>query len=176
MSKEAFVQAACDLVTAVDEAFKKHAPLPAFILLYSAIDILASLTRPISQDDTSGPVFKSWVKKYMIANGSFTWNEEDIWGARCGLLHTYTVQSRSSRGGISRELHYISNRKFARFAQKEIDPMAQLKVMVCLPDLIMAFNDGVGRFTMDVKNDSALQATVFHHAASLILHEKKSIT
>ena len=175
MSQEAFVKATCDLITAVDEAFKKPAPLPAFILLYRSIDILASLTRPIAAEDTSGQVFKSWVKKYMIAAGSFTWNEEDIWGARCGLLHTYTVQSRSSRGGTARELHYIGDRRFAEFVQQQIDPQAHDRVIVCLPDLIMAFVDGVGRFKMDVKNDSTLQAVVFHHAAKLIIHERKRI-
>jgi hypothetical protein len=175
MSQEAFVKAGCDLITAVDEAFKKPAPLPAFILLYSSIDILASLTRPITPEDTSGPIFKSWVKKYMIGSGSLAWNEEDIWGARCGLLHTYTIQSRSSRGGTARELHYISDREFAKFVQQQVDPKVQDKVIVCLPDLIMAFIEGVERFTMHVKNDSALQATVFHHAAKLIIHEKKNI-
>ena len=68
-----------------------------------------------------------------------------------------------------------SDREFTKFVQQQVDPRAQDKVIVCLPDLIMAFIKGVERFTMHVKNDSALQATVFHHAAKLIIHERKNI-
>lgn len=175
MSEEAFVKAGNDLVTAVDEAFKKNALLPAFIMLYSSIDIFASLTRPIAQQDTSGQVFKDWVKKYMIAGTSVSWNEEDIWGARCGLLHTYTVQSRSSRSGNARELHYISDREFAKYVQDQLDPNLQDKVFVCLGDLLKAFFEGFERFVTDVKNDAALQAIVFQHSEKLIVHYQEKI-
>jgi len=176
MSKEAFIKTTTDLMTAVDEAFKKEAPLPAFILLYSSVDILASLTRPITSDDTTGAIFKDWVTKYMIGSSSFVWTADDIWGARCGLLHTYTVQSRSSREGNAREMHYISDREFTEHVQKKLDPNAEDKVFVCLPDLIVAFIDGVEAFARDVVADLDLQKRVLHHAEKLIIHERKDIT
>jgi hypothetical protein len=174
MSEAAFVKATADLVLSVDEAFKKtDRPLPAFILLYSAIDILSSLTRPSTTENTSGLIFKTWVKKYMIAGASVTWTEADVWGARCGILHTFTVQSDLSRGGSIRELHYISDRAFAAFVQVSSDLSAATKVVVCLPDFISAFIEGVTRFAKDVQTDAALQATVFGHATKLIIDEEK---
>lgn len=176
MSESAFIKATSDLMFAVDEAFKKPAKLPAFILFYSSIDIFASLTRPITQEDTSGPIFKAWVQKYMIADTTPRWNADDIWGARCGLLHTFTIQSRSSRQGTARELQYIGDRGFCDHVQQELDPQAQKQVFVCLPDLIVSFLDGIMRFTKEVKEDTQLQAVVFHHADRLIIHETKKIS
>jgi hypothetical protein len=175
MSEATFVKATSDLLHAVDDAFKREAPLPAFILLYSSIDILSSLTRPIGSDDTSGLVFKNWVGKYMLSGSPLTCNEEDIWGARCGLLHTYTIQSRLSRQRVARELHYISDKGFANFLQQQVDPNAKDKVFVCLPDLISAFVDAIMRFTKDVKDDESLRAIVFAHSDKLIIHERRKI-
>lgn len=176
MSEAIFLKAAADLVAAVNEAFKRPAPLPAFILLYSSIDILSSLTRPVGSDDTSGTIFKDWVKRYLLPGSFLSCSEEDIWGARCGLLHTYTVQSRLSRQGRVRELHYIKDRKFTKFAQLQIDPKMQARVFVYLPDLIFAFSNAVELFKVEVKANAALQAIVFTHAAKLIIHERREVT
>jgi hypothetical protein len=175
MSENAFAKATTDLLFAIDEAFKRQAPLPAFILFYSSIDIFSSLTRPVGSDDTSGIIFQDWVKKYMLPGSSLTCNEEDIWGARCGLLHTYTVQARLSRQGKVRELHYIGDRGLAEFAQQKIDPNFQDKVFVYLPDLISAFLTAIERFAQDVQSNSSLRATVFAHSAKLIIHDRKEI-
>ena len=176
MSEAAFVAATIDLTTAVNEAFNQP-KLPAFILLYSSVDILSSLTRPIGADDTNGAVFQNWVKKYMLPGASIACNEKDIWGARCGLLHTYTVQSRLSRDGKIREIHYyVGDRGFAQIAQKQIDPTAQDKVVVCIADLLSAFLTAIERFAQDVQSDSSLRINVFAHASKLIIHERKKFT
>jgi hypothetical protein len=176
MSETAFHKAADDLVDATKETFNRPSPLPEFILLYSSIDILSSLTRSIGSDDTSGTIFQEWVKKYLLPGSLLPCNEMDLWGARCGFLHTYTVQSKLSRHHKIRELHYVSKeRKFVKFAQQKIDPRAEEKVFIFLPDLIFAFSNAVDRFKQEVKADVILKNVVSTHAAKLIIHERKEI-
>jgi hypothetical protein len=80
--------------------------LPALILLYSGIDAFASLMRPETEPDTSGAYFKKWADDYMIGPSHLEIGSEDLWGARCGLLHTHAASSRVAREGKARPLHY----------------------------------------------------------------------
>jgi len=80
--------------------------LPARVLLYSAIDVFASLLRPLTEPDTSGVHFKQWAEDYLIGPSRFTITSEDLWGARRGLVHTHSPSSRVSGQGQARELHY----------------------------------------------------------------------
>jgi hypothetical protein len=56
---------------------------------------------------------------------------DDLWGARCGLLHTFTPASDKSRAGIARELKYVRGDKdYVSFAQKEVDPNCSIQVVL----------------------------------------------
>src|SRR2546427_307789 len=80
--------------------------LPALIVLYTAVDIFGSLLRPETEPETAGKYFKKWVDDYMLGRSQVTFTAQDLWGARCGLLHTHTASSRLSREGTAREVHY----------------------------------------------------------------------
>jgi hypothetical protein len=75
-----------------------------------------------------------------------------------------------------RELHYVKDRKFAKFVQQQLDPTMHDQVFVYLPDLTFAFSNAVELFKVDVKANATLQAIVFTHAAKLIIHERKKVT
>jgi hypothetical protein len=176
MSESAFVQAAKDLANAVNDAFNRPAKLPAFILVYASIDIMASLTRPITTDDTSSDLFKKWVDEYMLPNSGLTCTADDLWAARCGFLHTYTIQSKASRQGRARELHYTTaERDCIRFIQTELDQRGESKVIVHLEDLVNGFIAAVARFGVAVQREAELRSRVFHHAQKLIVHRKVEV-
>ncbi len=78
------------------ELFASKRTLPGFILLYTSIDILASLTRPETSEATSGGFFKDWVANYMLPQLGVV-SADDLWGARCGWLHTLMAESDMSR-------------------------------------------------------------------------------
>src|SRR2546430_100050 len=83
--------------------------LPALVLLYSAIDVFASLLRPETEPDTNGRHFKKWAEDYMIGPSGLAVGPEDLWGARCGLLHTHAPSSRVSRQGQAHELETLED-------------------------------------------------------------------
>src|ERR1035437_952786 len=95
--------------------------LPALVLLYSAIDVFASLVRPETEPDTNGGYFKKWAEDYMIGPSRLKIASDDLWGARCGLLHTHSPSSRDSRRGKARKLAYYRARALSPGMQQVLE-------------------------------------------------------
>jgi hypothetical protein len=172
MSETAFAATCNELITAIDREMKPRPSLTGFILLYTSIDILAALIRPLDQPDTTGEIFKTWVRDFMLKNSSLPCNEEDLWAARCGLLHTFTIQSRNSRQGKAREIHYISDPGFCKYCQDTLDPKKLQKVFVVPNELVQTFFSGVAQFIESIQTTPGLKSNVLSQAAKLIIHVK----
>ena len=69
---------------------------PSLILLYSAIDIAGWLN---SEHRKVQDRFTEWVDKYLLPNSSLKCTALDLYGARCGLVHSYSSDSDLSRSG-----------------------------------------------------------------------------
>lgn len=146
--------------------------LPALILLYSAIDAFASLLRPETEPDTTGDYFKQWTEDYMIGGSQLSIRSEDLWGARCGLLHTHGASSRLSREGKALQLHYYRAHALTPEMQQELESkLKSLRAMGKLPldidALYAAFDQGVGRFLASIQRDAELGKRVVHHSSSV---------
>lgn len=81
------------------------------VVIYSSIDTLGLLDAPSNQVSASGESFKNWVKKYLVSQDGIEFNELDLWGARCAVLHSFTTQSDLSRSGKAREIQYYGGDK-----------------------------------------------------------------
>ena len=146
--------------------------LPALILLYSAIDAFASLLRPETKPDTTGDYFKKWTEDYMIGGSGLSIRSEDLWGARCGLLHTHGAASRLSREGKARQLHYYRAQALTPGMQQELESkLKALRAMGKLPvdidALYAAFDQGVSRFLASIHRDTGLEKRIVHHSSSV---------
>ncbi len=144
--------------------------LPALIMLFATIDILGALLRPESETDTKGEHFKNWVEDYMIGYSQVAFTSEELWSARCGLLHTHTASSRLSRQGKARQLHYYRARgeplpPGLKHALKSA--LAQDRLFVDVDALYGVFEDGTRRFLAAIHCDPLLEKRVLHHSASL---------
>lgn len=147
----------------------KHT-LPALVMLYAAIDILGSLLRPESEPDTKGEYFKKWADDYMIGHSQVAFTSEELWGARCGLLHTHTAASNLSRQGKARQLHYF------RACGAPLPPvtqhatnaaLAQGKLFVDVDALYDAFEQGTRQFLAVIQRDATLEKRVLHHSSHI---------
>lgn len=92
---------------AIAVLFKNKHHESALILLFSWVDRLAWFS--IENDDSTGADFKSWLDKYLFINGcTLECNANDLWAARCGLLHTGTAEARDVKKGNARLVYYFS--------------------------------------------------------------------
>lgn len=144
--------------------------LPALVMLYAAIDILGSMLRPESEPDTKAEYFKKWVDDYMIGHSQVAFTSDDLWGARCGLLHTHTASSKLARAGKVRQLHYF------RACGASVPPAmqgamiamgAQGKLFVDVDALCDVFEEGTRRFLAAIQRDATLEKRVRHHSSHL---------
>ena len=85
-----------------------HAKLisPALVLVYSGIDAAGGLYA----SDPAAPVgarFIDWVTRYLLpATPKLEASAQDLYGARCGLLHNFSSESNLSRRGGARQVQY----------------------------------------------------------------------
>lgn len=146
--------------------------VPALILLYSATDFFVSLLRPESQPDTNGSHFKKWAEDYMIEHSLPTITSEDLWGARCGLLHTHSPSSKVSRQGKAREIAYYRAQALSPNMQNASDSglkqvKAKGKIPLNVDALYEAFENGLHRFLADVQRDPELEKRASYHSSRL---------
>jgi hypothetical protein len=82
------------VIWTINECIKERQPFPSLMLIYTSIDILGSLK---TRDGfaTRGS-FKKWVKDYLFREGTFSFNQDDLYGARCGIVHTMRYDSRDN--------------------------------------------------------------------------------
>jgi hypothetical protein len=169
VSASAFDKALDQLRRGVSDVFAAKRTLPGFILLYTSIDILASLTRPENSERTDSGFFKDWVRSYMLTPLAVPCSADDLWGARCGLLHTLTAESDMSRSKGAKMLNYIGDDATAKAMQQKHDPTCSHDIFISTHHFVDAFLAACDRFAAEVRSNASLQKRAYSHAAKLMV-------
>ena len=123
----------------------------AVILILSGMDTMAYLGMLQSQQDVRREDFVNWAKRYMQFPCAEQLSGDDLYGARCGILHSYSSVSRRSRQGRCRQIGYMDQSvpevRYAPHVSREL-------VLVSLPALAEAFLGGLDRFLVDLFSDT----------------------
>ena len=133
--------------------------LQALIVLYSAIDTLAWVS--ISSGDVTRSTFCSWVEKYMQPQVRLNCSPEDLYAARCGLLHSSAAESNLSRQGRASELWYVTSPHSKNKLKAYCSKIGANAKVLYFTDLVAAFADAVNAFSEKLASDPA-----FHEAAN----------
>jgi hypothetical protein len=128
--------------------------MSAVVLIYSCIDSLAALTRPKNQKDTNRKFFKKWVDDYLRPDLPKTISAEDLYAARCGILHTYSQDSSLRREGKAKAIIY--------FWKNGPNPNAEISlpsdaIVIAIEDLLQCLDEGIVRFLLAVDTDDELK-------------------
>ena len=135
------------------------AELPDAVLkiIYSGIDWFGFLASPPAVLDASGNTFKQTGEKYILTHlqsvdGTLI-TSEDLWAARCGVLHTSTPLSKLERDGNAPQVFY-------QFKDKTLVNMIlnahQMPVPIDIANLSFAFKEGSTAFLADTTEVSTL--------------------
>jgi hypothetical protein len=140
---------------AIDSCVSNDSPEAALALVYSGIDTLGLLAAPRSVTDASEDTFKDWCEKYVVPRLKDVDGEPitpgDLWGGRCGMLHTFTPVSAHSSAGKAHEFWYrFQGRSGANFLPHTPLPILGLDVA----ELCGAFKEGALAFLKDLANDT----------------------
>ena len=141
---------------------------PALILIYTTIDIMASLDIHSDRDVKSSD-FKAWVKEYLLPNSNLTASAEDLWGARCGLVHSYSLQSRKTQTQKAVVVFYAFGDADETEAQDKLDKTGQPVRVIHISKLFKALVDGIASFVSKARQNSDKAITVTWRAQRLML-------
>ena len=151
------------IVNSISLLHEKNLYGQILIIIYSSIDTMGLLDAPPAQTSASGTSFKNWVKNYILSYPGIEFNEEDLWGARCAVLHTFTSESDLSKANKVREIQYIAGKK------EGMEPLLnQIRTLdngkhipAFIEDLIFALFEAIKKFCSvllaNCKNDSAYE-------------------
>jgi hypothetical protein len=137
--------------------------LPALMMTYATIDILSSLA--CSAQESSGSDFRDWVNRYLLPHSQLCCTAEDLWSARCSLLHTYTPDSRDSKTGKAHKMIYLAGvldesvRNTAEFVTEKYS-------IVVSQDLFNALSSALSRFMEELEKDELLKNRVTARAGN----------
>ena len=131
----------------IDKCIKSRQPYPALVLIYSSIDILGSLQ---NQDGFATRIsFKSWVSNYLFKERTFSFNEDDLYGARCGIVHTMRYDSQL---GVTVKTIIYGFHGYDTDIKTIKDPTQQAGVY--LEDLFDALSKSYNRYINDLESSS----------------------
>jgi hypothetical protein len=140
----------------------------AVILILSAIDAMAYLCMPESQQDVTGRDFIGWAKKYICFPGREQLTGEDLYGARCAMLHSYGVRSRMSREGKCRVIGYMDESIPPIRYNPEVSKEVVLVSVAALRDALL---EGIDRFLVDIyKNPHSKEAKLADERFKTLVH------
>jgi hypothetical protein len=136
---------------------------PTLILLYASIDAMAWLDRPDGQADVHAADFLSWVESYLLPASALTCSGEDLYGARCGFLHSHTGESRRHRELRARKLFYHRRRRGQRPAGIVQLTMNErfLPASVDLDTLAAAFRRATRRYRRELRADASKRGVAY---------------
>jgi len=124
----------------------------ALTLLYSAIDTLAFLSAPANTKKAGRRYFIDWCKRYIVLSPHSAVTGIDLYGARCGILHTSSATSELGSEGKAREVWYrFEGQAGVNLMTNTPHPALNLDI----EELVGAFGNGSQQFVADLAGNLA---------------------
>ncbi|NHN34971.1 hypothetical protein [Paenibacillus agricola] len=156
-----------ELIKSIEVTLEKGYKISTLILLYSGLDIVASLNTAIGKD-VQKKDFIEWVNKYVIPHMDVKVTGEDLYAARCAVVHTLASESSMSRQGKATQVFYTWGDNKPEQLQEIIKQNGMNHVTVKIENLIMSFRQGVIDFIGDIPNDPKLIYTVLQRSEYML--------
>jgi len=167
--KEALIQKNIDNhFKAIELCLGQGLRMPALILIYSAIDFMAWLGRPMSNVDVDRKQFISWTDRYVIGKGFSPCSATDLYSARCAHIHGNNFESNLTRTGQAQPVIYAWGNAAPNVLQTAADhlPVAKARV-VHVETLFGAVKAGAAAFLVDAKADASRWELVLSRSEKL---------
>jgi len=80
------------------------------ILIYCGVDAMSYLDMPLNQKEVHSKDFIQWAEHYLgpnLSNKTTRITGDEIYSARCAMVHTYSVESKRTNSGSVRIIGYV---------------------------------------------------------------------
>lgn len=146
-----------DLKRGIAVALEQGFHVSAAIILFSSIDILANLDRPGGKVEGEAPDFVRWVERYLLPLLPAGIPGEEVYSARCAVVHTAGAESRRTRDGSVRRVSFTVGGGPPIAYNAKVDSTL---VLINLDLLVKAFFSAIDMFLMDAFKDPTRRAVI----------------
>ena len=167
MSTEALFENATRHIKAIDLCVENKLRMPALILVFSGIDIFAALNRPAEKEEGTRKDFKEWCDYYLLSSNELPCSATDLYAARCGVVHSYSSESRLSRNKEAKEIVYSWGNQSPEPLQKALQRIGHTAHVIHVETLVNVFKKGVWEFLEEVGKDKNKVSLVVSRASKL---------
>jgi hypothetical protein len=158
------------IFTGINASIECKCVMSAVTLIYAAIDAISGLARPVHEVKTSGRHFKNWAEQYCLPFLDRPVTAAELSGARCGVIHAYSPESRVSRNNAGKTVVCRWRR-----GHRPDDPLlavhAQTSIVLEIEGLVEAFEKAIERFQERIGADPDPKIRVDHHVQGLLCYE-----
>lgn len=149
--------------------------MPALILIYSGIDIFASLSISKDKRKATRQDYIDWCNNYILSNRDLGCHGIDLYAARCSIVHTYTMNSNLSENGKATEIVYSWGKAEPDELQAKLDLAGLNACVVHLDTLAAALREGVTVFIEELEHDKSKADLVINRARKLFKDRPKHV-
>lgn len=156
---------AIDILNGIDVCLRSQPALalPALMLIYAGVDGMAYVSLHEAQLDVHAADFKAWAHKYLLPASGLACTADDLYAARCGIVHSHQVDSRLAREGKARHVWYHVGSEgiylIPFHLKAHVNP-----IVVPIDQLAAAFQQAVDKFFQDIEKDPPLAKRVWSRA------------
>lgn len=130
------------------------------MLLYAWVDRMAWLST--DKKGSNGQDFKDWVNRYLMHQYKYPFNADDLWAARCAVLHTGTNEARDTHKGKAKKLLYYTG------VTHSIKSKQDDTVFVSIHDLHVGFIGAIREFATYLSGDNQAKETAYEKLEKLL--------
>jgi hypothetical protein len=151
LAAKRIVSGTSQIVTAINLCLKANLRGPALALLYTGIDVLGSLER--NPPESGKESFIRWTERFILRNSDLPCSALDLYAARCGLLHTFGVESELSKRGTAHTVVYAWGSASREDLQELCAKLGQDHVAVHVTELVEALRRGMAQYLAELSKD-----------------------
>lgn len=125
--------------------------LPSIAIFYTTVDAVAAL----EHGRASRSRFVAWVDRYMLVPGRFAFTAEELYAARCAIVHSLAAESDDTRAGRARMVAYAWGSGTAETLRHLIQIGGRERTIVAasLEDMLAALTEGFAKFKEELSTD-----------------------
>jgi len=146
-----------DLMESIELCNSKGLLLPTAALTYVLMDSLATMKYG-HLEKSSKKRFLSWSNNYIPDFFDNYCSPEDLYGARCAILHTMTAASSLTEAGVAKRVIYLSGNESPDILEKS-QTLWSKAGFTCIyqTTLIAQLKKGMAKLAGELKSDSILR-------------------
>jgi hypothetical protein len=153
MSEQNLFRNYVQLITGAENCLAQNLAVPALVLIYTAIDSVSWIASA-DENQPVGKRFRNWVDKWMLQKHPLPCTAEELYAARCGILHTLTPLSNLTKQKGVRQIAYV----WGNAKQKDLEDSIKILeypglVAVHVDDIFSSFRNGFADFIGMLEND-----------------------